>query len=109
MLVELGGEAAVAVVVPSNSVGTAQLKKDAVVSAKVKDGSLLAKDFAAGQLSGAGGDAYVKTVAADAAVATAGAATVGTLSIPQPGAYVVIAKGLFDIESPTAAVLSRRC
>jgi hypothetical protein len=35
---------------PRNSVGTAQLKKNAVTSAKVKDHSLLRKDFKAGQL-----------------------------------------------------------
>lgn len=35
---------------PANSVGTAQLKANAVVSGKVKDGSLLGKDFAADQL-----------------------------------------------------------
>jgi hypothetical protein len=33
-----------------NSVGTKQLKHDAVISKKVKDGSLLGVDFAAGQL-----------------------------------------------------------
>src|SRR3954470_13341890 len=35
---------------PKNSVGTRQLKKDAVVSSKVKDGSLKTIDFKAGQL-----------------------------------------------------------
>jgi hypothetical protein len=36
--------------VPSNSVGTRQLRANAVVSSKVKNRSLLAIDFAAGQL-----------------------------------------------------------
>jgi len=44
------GVAAVELVVPRNSVGTAQLKNNAVVAAKVKAGSLLAKDFKTGQL-----------------------------------------------------------
>jgi hypothetical protein len=44
------GVAAVEVLVPKNSVGTAQLRSNAVVSAKVKDHSLDAKDFASGQL-----------------------------------------------------------
>jgi hypothetical protein len=44
------GVAAVAVLVPTDSVGTAQLRNSAVVSAKVKDRSLFAKDFAPGQL-----------------------------------------------------------
>lgn len=51
LLVALGGTSVAAVTaIPRNSVGTAQLKKNAVVSAKVKNGSLRAADFAAGQL-----------------------------------------------------------
>ena len=45
-----GTSVAVVNVLPKNSVGTAQLKKDAVVSSKIKDASLKAVDFAAGQL-----------------------------------------------------------
>jgi hypothetical protein len=37
-------------VLPKNTVGTAHLKKDAVTSIKVKNGSLLASDFKRGQL-----------------------------------------------------------
>ena len=44
------GHAAKALVVPASSVGTVQLKANAVVSAKVKNGSLLAADFKRGQL-----------------------------------------------------------
>jgi Collagen triple helix repeat (20 copies) len=44
------GHAAASMVVPSNSVGTAQIKKNAVTGLKVKDGSLLAADFKPGQL-----------------------------------------------------------
>jgi hypothetical protein len=60
LVVALGGVSYAAVVLPNNSVGAAQLKKNAVTSAKlrksavtslqVKDHSLLAKDFKAGQL-----------------------------------------------------------
>jgi hypothetical protein len=60
LIVALGGVSYAAGVLPSNSVGTAQLKKkavtraklkrNAVTSAKVKNGSLLAADFKAGQL-----------------------------------------------------------
>jgi hypothetical protein len=51
LIVALGGTSYAALVnVPLNSVGTAQLKANAVVSSKVKDGSLLATDFKAGQL-----------------------------------------------------------
>jgi len=41
--------AAVDLVIPKNSVGTAQLKKDAVVSIKVRDGALYLRDFAAAE------------------------------------------------------------
>ena len=44
------GQAAARFVVPKNSVGVGQLKKDAVTGLKVKDGTLAAADFKAGQL-----------------------------------------------------------
>ena len=51
LLVALGGTSVAAVaVIPSNSVGTQQLKTNAVVSAKVRNGSLKAVDFARGQV-----------------------------------------------------------
>jgi hypothetical protein len=51
LLVALGGTSVAAVTaIPRNSVGTPQLQRNAVVSAKVRNGSLRAADFAAGQL-----------------------------------------------------------
>ena len=51
------GHAAGRLVLAKSSVGTAQLKKNAVTSVKVENGSLLAADFKAGQLpSGPKGD-----------------------------------------------------
>jgi hypothetical protein len=50
LAVVLGGTGYAATVLPAGSVGTTQLKNSAVVSRKVKDGSLLARDFASGQL-----------------------------------------------------------
>ena len=50
LFVALGGTGYAAVVLPSNSVGTSQLKKNAVTSGKVKDGSLKSVDFASGQV-----------------------------------------------------------
>lgn len=44
------GHAAAQLILPKASVGTAQLKAGAVTGLKVKDGSLAAADFAAGQL-----------------------------------------------------------
>jgi hypothetical protein len=50
LFVAMGGVGYAALKVPKNSVGSAQIKADAVNSSKVKDGSLLAGDFKAGQL-----------------------------------------------------------
>ena len=50
LIVAMGGTGYAAISLPKNSVGTKQLKKNAVKSSKVKNGSLLADDFAAGQL-----------------------------------------------------------
>jgi hypothetical protein len=50
LAVALGGTGYAATVLPAASVGTAQLKDGAVVSAKVKNHSLRAVDFAPGQL-----------------------------------------------------------
>jgi Collagen triple helix repeat (20 copies) len=46
----MGGTGYAIASLPRNSVGAAQLKKDAVVSSKVKDGSLKRIDFKSGQL-----------------------------------------------------------
>jgi hypothetical protein len=54
----LGGSAYAAATLPKNSVGSRQIASNAVTSAKVKDGSLLSKDFKPGQLvAGAPGPA----------------------------------------------------
>lgn len=51
LFLALGGTSAYAAgALPKASVGTKQLKKSAVTSPKVRDGSLRAQDFAAGQL-----------------------------------------------------------
>jgi hypothetical protein len=50
LAVALGGTGYAAVVLPANSVGTAQLKKGAVVGSKVKSHSLVASNFKSGQL-----------------------------------------------------------
>ena len=46
----LGGSSYAAISLPAKSVGAKQIRKSAVRSGKVKDGSLLAKDFKTGQL-----------------------------------------------------------
>jgi hypothetical protein len=50
LAVSLGGIGYAAVTLPRNSVGQAQLKPNAVVSSKVKNGALQRRDFAKGQL-----------------------------------------------------------
>ena len=50
LVIAVAGAGYAAVSIPRNSVGTAQLKNAAVTSKKVKNGSLLAVDFKAGQL-----------------------------------------------------------
>lgn len=47
----LGGSAYAATTLPKSSVGSKQIKSNAVTSVKVKDGSLLAKDFRTRQLA----------------------------------------------------------
>jgi len=48
--VALGGTGYAAIVLPANSVGTAQLRNNAVIGSKVKPHSLRASNFAPGQL-----------------------------------------------------------
>lgn len=50
LFIALGGVSYAAVKLPAKSVGTKQLKAGAVTSAKVRDGSLLAKDFGKDEL-----------------------------------------------------------
>jgi hypothetical protein len=50
LLAALGSSAYAQLTIPRNSVGNAQLKRNAVTSSKVRNGSLLRRDFRAGQL-----------------------------------------------------------
>src|SRR5436190_19882290 len=50
LFVALGGTGYAAIKLPKNSVGSKQIKKNAVTGAKVKDASLFANDFASGQI-----------------------------------------------------------
>jgi hypothetical protein len=50
LFVALGGASYAATQLPKNSVGSEQIKKDAVTGVKVKDGSLRAADFGVGQI-----------------------------------------------------------
>ena len=50
LIVSLGGTSYAAIKLPKDSVGANQIRADAVSSSKVKDASLLRKDFKAGEL-----------------------------------------------------------
>ena len=50
LVVSLGGVSWAALTLPRNSVGTAQVRNNAITSGKVKDASLRSRDFKAGQL-----------------------------------------------------------
>jgi hypothetical protein len=50
LLAALGSSAYAQLTIPRNSVGSAQLKRNAVTSSKVRNASLLRRDFRAGQL-----------------------------------------------------------
>ncbi len=89
LLVALGGTgvAAVRTLLPANSVGTAQ----------VIDNSLLTKDFKAGQLpagkQGPAGPSNAFATSADGPTTVSdGGTTLATLQIPKPGNYVIWAK-----------------
>ncbi len=55
--IALGGTSYAAITLPRNSVGEKQLRKDAVTTAKVRNGTLLKNDFKPGQIVGAPGPA----------------------------------------------------
>ena len=79
--VALGGTSYAAIVLPANSVGTKQIKSSAVTSAKVKNGSLLLTDFAAGQLASGATGATGATGAAGATGATGVAGATGATGL----------------------------
>lgn len=87
LLVALGGTAYASTALPRNSVGTEQLQADAVIGSKVKDHSLVAADFKAGQLPrGADGPAGPQGPAGPAGPAGATGAKGATGSTGATGA-----------------------
>ncbi len=102
LFVALGGTSYAAITtLPVNSVGTPQLKNNAVTSVKVRDGSLLSTDFKAGQIPG---DAYAAYKNGPVA-APASMSTIATLNVPQIGNYVIFAK-LWMFDNVNTSVLT---
>ena len=116
LFLALGGVSYAAMEIPRNSVGTSQLKASAVTSTKVKDRSLLARDFKIGELprgeqgpagergaTGATGPtfSFAYGTVYDSPVSIAGIAFVATreVSVPQAGRLVVVFTGRVFISS----------
>jgi hypothetical protein len=136
LFVALGGTSYAALVLPANSVGSAQLKRGSVTSAKVKDHTLKSVDFAAGQLKrgpagaagargiqGAKGDqgaqgvqgpvgpsdayaAFRNTISPPALTASA-TTVLMTLSIPVAGNYVIFSK--LPLDDANAGTRTHTC
>jgi hypothetical protein len=110
-----GGAVAASVALPRNSVGTAQLQANAVVSAKVKNGSLLVADFRPGQIpsgppgatgpAGPAGPAGPQGAAGTAGPAgpagPAGAAATKLFAVVNPDSTARAAAGLVAIAHPS--------
>jgi hypothetical protein len=139
LLVALGGVGVAATRLPVNSVGTAQLRANAVNSAKVKNGSLRAIDFAPGQLgggkpgaSGSNGatgpqgpkgdrgpkgdpgppgpsNAYFDTNAGPVTLNFGPLQRVATVRAPDPGKYVLLAKATFHADAGHTNLTSSVC
>ena len=75
LFVALGGTSYAAIRLPANSVGTKQVTKNAIVSSKVRNGSLLRQDFKAGQLpTGSGAQGAAGPAGATGATGATGSA-----------------------------------
>ena len=124
LFVALGGTSYAAVKLPRNSVGTAQLKANAVTSGKVRNGSLKLADFGKGQApagatgaagpkgdagaagpAGATGPAGPPSGAATGALFGAAAPTVAEgflekvapITVPQPSKVFLFGRGTYDV------------
>ena len=125
LAIALSGTAvAASVALAPNSVGTPQLKTNAVTTAKVKNGTLLRADFKAGQVpagragpagpagaAGAAGpagpagpsDAYARFLAGPIAIPGIGT-TIVNLTIPQAGKYVISSKAFVSGAAAASAL-----
>jgi hypothetical protein len=97
---KIASNAVTAAKIASNAVTNPKIAANAVTAAKVQDGSLVAADFGAGQLPG---DAYARFLNGPIVVPTS-ATTIGGLTIPQAGNYLIWGKAYFT--SPAGSVVN---
>ncbi len=90
--------------IASNAVTGAKIAGNAVTGAKVQDGSLGAADFAAGVVPPS--DAFGRFLNGPIAVPIS-ATTIGSLTIPQAGSYVVLGKAYFTSGALAGTVTCR--
>lgn len=111
LAVALSGAGYAAVVLPRNSVGTPQLRTGAVISAKVRDRSLRAVDFARGQLpagpTGLQGPPGVSGREVVRVAATVAPGTYGGLIAPCPAGKTVLGGGVNTANSTVPITTSR--
>jgi hypothetical protein len=86
LVLSLGGTSYAAIVLPAGSVGTTQLKKNAVVGSKVKNGSLTVADISTASLSKLG---RVAIASRHASINAASRVAVVELTAPQAGFVLV--------------------
>jgi hypothetical protein len=89
---KLAGNAVVAGKIASNAVTAPKIAANAVTGDKVQDGSLAAADLAAGALPPS--DAFGRFLNGPIAVPTS-ATTIGSLTVPAAGNYVIFGKAYF--------------
>jgi hypothetical protein len=103
LFVALGGTSYAAINLPAKSVGNRELKNNAVTSAKVKNGSLRAVDFRAGDLpAGPKGDTGPQGPQGPKGDPGASAATLW--AVVRKKGTLVQGKGVVGVTNPTAGV-----
>ena len=93
LVLSLGGTSYAAIVLPAGSVGTTQLKKNAVVSSKVKNGSLTTADISQASLSKSG-----RVAIASNNVSISAASRVAVVKLTGPQAGFVLVNGWVNVD-----------
>jgi len=93
LVLSLGGTSYAAIVLPAGSVGTKQLKKNAVVSSKVKNGSLTTADISQASLSTLGRVAIASNNAS-----ISGPSRIAVVRLTAPTAGFVLVNGWVNVD-----------